>query len=32
MPDLDGNGVDELVLTDWIDGAAYVFLGPAPGS
>jgi hypothetical protein len=31
MPDLDGNGVDELVLTDEFDGAAYVFLGPVTG-
>jgi hypothetical protein len=31
MPDLDGNGVDELVLTDEFDGAAYVFLGPVSG-
>jgi hypothetical protein len=31
MPDLDGNGVDELVLTDVFDGAAYVFLGPVTG-
>jgi hypothetical protein len=31
LPDLDGNGVDELLLTDSIDGAAYVFLGPVRG-
>jgi hypothetical protein len=31
MPDLDGNGVGELVLTDPTDGAAYVFLGPVSG-
>jgi hypothetical protein len=31
MPDLDGNGVDELVLTDGFDGAAYLFLGPISG-
>ncbi len=31
MPDLDGNGVGELVLTDEFDGAAYVFLGPVSG-
>jgi hypothetical protein len=31
MPDLDGNGVDELVLTDVFDGAAYLFLGPVTG-
>jgi hypothetical protein len=31
MPDLDGNGVGELVLTDEVDGAAYVFLGPVSG-
>jgi hypothetical protein len=28
MPDLDGNGVDELVLTDGFDGAAYLFPRP----
>jgi hypothetical protein len=31
MPDLDGNGVGELVLTDGFDGAAYIFLGPLSG-
>ncbi len=31
LPDLDGNGVDELLLTDSVDGAAYVFLGPVRG-
>jgi hypothetical protein len=31
MPDLDGNGVGELVLTDGFDGAAYIFLGPISG-
>jgi hypothetical protein len=31
VPDLDGNGVDELLLVDAVDGAAYLFLGPIRG-